>query len=101
MNMQQMIQAMQKAQREFNKEYAKLEKKEFKGNANGAVEVTVTGDLSLKSINILDDSLLSKENKEELEDMICLAYKKCQEQINQESEAISAKFKQGTGGMMF
>lgn len=101
MNMQQMVQAMQKAQREFNKEYAKLEAKEFKENANGVVEVTVMGDLTLKEVNILDDSLLSKENKEELSEMICLAYKKCQEKIQKESDEISAKFKQGAGGMMF
>ena len=95
MNMQQMVQAMQKTQREFNKEYAKLEAKEFKANANGVVEVVVMGDLSLKAVNILDDSILSKENKEELSDMICLAYKKCQEEIQKESDAISNKFKQG------
>ncbi len=101
MNMQQMVQAMQKTQREFNKEYAKLEAKEFKANANGVVEVVVMGDLSLKAVNILDDSILSKDSKEELSDMICLAYKKCQEQIQKESDAISNKFKQGAGGMMF
>ena len=101
MNMQQMVQAMQKTQREFNKEYAKLEAKEFKANANGVVEVVVMGDLSLKAVNILDDSILSKENKEELSDMICLAYKKCQEEIQKESDEISNKFKQGAGGMMF
>ncbi len=101
MNMQQMVQAMQKTQREFNKEYAKLEAKEFKATANGVVEVVVMGDSSLKAVNILDDSILSKENKEELSDMICLAYKKCQEEIQKESDAISNKFKQGAGGMMF
>ncbi len=101
MNMQQMVQAMQKAQREFNKEYAKLEAKEFSANANGAVEVKVMGDLSLKEVKVLDDDLLKPENKEELSDMICLAFKKCQEDIQKESDAISAKFQQGSKGMMF
>ncbi|MFA6667150.1 MAG: YbaB/EbfC family nucleoid-associated protein [Bacilli bacterium] len=101
MNMQQMVQAMQKTQREFNKEYAKLEAKEFTGNANGVVEVKVMGDLTLKAVNVLDNSLLSADNKEELEDMIVLAFQKCKEQIQKESDAISKKFQQGAGGMMF
>lgn len=101
MNMQQIVQTMQKAQKEFNKEYSKLEAKEFTENANGAVEVKVMGDLSLKSINILDDDLLKPENKDELCEMIILAFSKCKEDIKKESDAISAKFQQGAGGMMF
>jgi len=101
MNMQQMVQAMQKAQKEFNKEYVKLEAKEFSANANGAVEVKVMGDLSLKSVNVLDNDLLKVENKEELSDMICLAFKKCQEQIQKESDELTAKCQKGAGGMMF
>jgi len=99
--MQQMVQAMQKAQREFNKEYAKIEAKEYVGNANGAVEVKVMGDLSLKEVNILDDDLLKPENKEELSDMIVLAFTKCKEQITKESDELQAKFQKGAGGMMF
>jgi len=101
MNMQQMVQAMQKTQREYEKEYAKLELKEFTGNSNGVVEVKVMGDLSLKAVNILDDDLLKPENKEELSNMICLAYAKCKEEITRENDAISEKLKHGAGGMMF
>ncbi|MGP1413778.1 MAG: YbaB/EbfC family nucleoid-associated protein [Bacillales bacterium] len=101
MNMQQMVQAMQKAQREFNKEYSKLESKEFTENANGVVKITMKGDLSIQKIEILDDELLNKENKEELCDLIVLAYNNCHEKINKESEELSKKFQQGAGGMLF
>lgn len=99
MNMQQMVQAMQKTQRELNKEYAKLEQKEFKETANGVIEVTMLGNGDVKEIKILDDDLLSKDNKEELTEMIILALNKCKETINKESDAIGAKFQKP--GMMF
>jgi len=101
MNMQQMVQAMQKTQREFNKEYAKLEAQEFTGNANGVVEVKIMGDYTLKEINILDNDLLKPESKDELSEMIILAYTKCQEQIQKGTEDINNKFQKGAGGMMF
>lgn len=100
MNMQQIVQAMQKTQRELNKEFAKLEAKEFKANSNGVIEVTLLGNMEVKEIKILDDDLLNKENKEELSEMIILAINKCRDDINKETDAINAKF-QKPGGMMF
>lgn len=97
MNMQQMVQAMQKAQREFNKEYAKLEEKEFKMSSNGAVEVTMLGDFTIKEIKVLDKELLKPENEEELTEMIILAYNKIKDEIQKENDVISDKFKRGAG----
>lgn len=101
MNMQQMVQAMTRAQREFDKEYKKLEEKEFTETANGVVKVTCLGSYELKKVEVLDDDLLKPENKEELQDMIVLAFGKCKENIDKEGEEISAKFKKGAGGFIF
>ena len=99
MNMQQMVQAMQKAQRELEKEYKKLEEKEYKASSNGVVEITMKGDSSILSINILDDDLLNPENKEELSEMIILAYNKCKAEITKEQDEVSNKFKRQSGGL--
>ncbi|MFA6755386.1 MAG: YbaB/EbfC family nucleoid-associated protein [Bacilli bacterium] len=101
MNMQQMVQAMQRTKREYEKDYAKLEAKSFTENANGAVEVTLKGDFTLENINVLDNDLLKPENKDELTQMIILAYTKCKEAIGKESDAISAKYSSPNGGMGF
>lgn len=101
MNMQQLVQAMQKAQREFNKEYAQLEAKEFKVNSNGAVEVTLLGNFTLKEIKILDTDLLKPENAEELCDMITIAYNNAKDQIQKESDELSDKFQRGRKGLTF
>lgn len=101
MNMQQMVQAMQKAQKEFNKEYAKIEAKEYVANPNGVVEVKILGDFTVNAVNVLDEDLLKPENKKELSDMICLAYNKAKDMINADVEALNARFQKSPGGLMF
>ena len=101
MNMQQMVQAMQKLQRQYEKEHNLLEEKEFTNTANGAVTVTMKGNLDMVSIEILDDDLLKE--KEDLVEMIKLAYNGCKEQINDAEEALADKFQQANrkGGFPF
>ncbi len=101
MNMQQMVQAMQKLQRQYEKEHKLLEEKEFTNTANGAVTVTMKGNLDIVSIEILDDDLLKE--KEDLVEMIKLAYNGCKEQINDAEEALADKFQQANrkGGFPF
>lgn len=101
MNMQQMVQAMQKLQRQYEKEHKLLEEKEFTNTANGAVTVTMKGNLDMVSIKILDDDLLKE--KEDLVEMIKLAYNGCKEQINDAEEALADKFQQANrkGGFPF
>ncbi len=101
MNMQQMVQAMQKLQRQYEKEHKLLEEKEFTNTANGAVTVTMKGNLDMVSIEILDDDLLKE--KEDLVEMIKLAYNGCKEQINDAEEALADKFQQANrkGGFPF
>lgn len=99
--MQQMVQAMQKLQRQYEKEHKLLEEKEFTNTANGAVTVTMKGNLDIVSIEILDDDLLKE--KEDLVEMIKLAYNGCKEQINDAEEALADKFQQANrrGGFPF
>ena len=99
--MQQMVQAMQKLQRQYEKEHKLLEEKEFTNTANGAVTVTMKGNLDMVSIEILDDDLLKE--KEDLVEMIKLAYNGCKEQINDAEESLADKFQQANrkGGFPF
>ena len=99
--MQQMVQAMQKLQRQYEKEHKLLEEREFTNTANGAVTVTMKGNLDIVSIEILDDDLLKE--KEDLVEMIKLAYNGCKEQINDAEEALADKFQQANrrGGFPF
>lgn len=101
MNMQQMVQAMQKLQRQYEKEHKLLEERGFTNTANGAVTVTMKGNLDIVSIEILDDDLLKE--KEDLLEMIKLAYNGCKEQINDAEEALADKFQQANrrGGFPF
>lgn len=101
MNMQQMVQAMQKLQRQYEKEHKLLEEKEFTYTANGAVKVTLKGNLEMADVEILDDELLSE--KDDLIEMIKLAYNGCKDQINDAEEELAAKFQQSNrmGGFPF
>lgn len=102
MNMQQMVQTMQRMQREYEKAHKALEEKEFSYTANNAIKVTMKGDMTLVSIEFIDDEILEKDNAEMISDMLVLAYNNIKDQINDEEDAIAAKFKGAVpGGMGF
>ncbi len=102
MNMQQMVQTMQRMQREYEKAHKTLEEKEFSYTANNAIKVTMKGDMTLISIEFIDDEILEKDNAEMISDMLVLAYNNIKDQINNEEDAIAAKFKGAIpGGMGF
>ncbi len=101
MNMQQMLQSVKKMQREYEKEHKKLEETTFKGSANGIVEVALKGDFTLEKVTILDDSVLSKDDKEMIEEAIVLAYNKAKDEIMAKEDELAAKFQQQPGGMFF
>lgn len=63
-------QAMQKKLEEAN---AQLNAMVFEGNAsNGLVKVTINGEYKVQSVNI-DESILNKEDKEMIQDLIMIA----------------------------
>ena len=97
MNMQQMLAQAQKIQRQMEKAQAELDKKEFVVSKNGAVTVKALGSGKITAIEI-DDSLLTAEDKDMLQDMILMAINEILEKINEESEAIKAS---ATGGFSF
>ena len=101
MNMQQMVQAMQKLQRQYEKEHKTLEEKEFSYTANAAIKVTLKGNLEMVDVEILDEELLKE--KEDLIEMIKLAYNGCKDQINDAEEELAGKFQQANrkGGFPF
>ncbi len=102
MDFQKMVQAMQKVQRAYEKERGQLEEKEYSHTVSGAISITLKGNMTLVKLEILDDSLLSVENKEMLIDMITLAYTTVKDQIMKEDEELSAKYQnQSALGQMF
>ena len=102
MNMQQMVQAMQKMQRQYEKEHKVLEETEFENVANGAVKVVLKGNLEMVSVEILDKDMLNADDVDMIQDMIMLAYNGCKDKINDAEEKLAAKFQQNAkGGMMF
>ena len=101
MNMQQMVQAMQKMQRQYEKEHKVLEETEFEYTANGAVKIVLKGNLEMVSLEFIDQELL-KDDPEMVSDMIKLAYNGARDQINDAEDALAAKFQQNNkGGMIF
>ena len=67
---QQMIQQMQKTQREFERKQKLLDEKEFEYTANGAVKITLKGNMDFVSIEFLDKDLLNADDEDMLKDMI-------------------------------
>lgn len=99
--MQQMLQNVKKLQREYEKAHKVLEEKEFVKDANGLVRVTLKGDFTLVKVEFLDDSSITKEDKEALEEALVIAYSSCKEDIMKEEDEIAARFQQAPGGMFF
>ncbi len=96
MNMQQMLAQAQKMQRQMEKAQAQLEAKEFTITKNGAVTVKALGSRKIISIDI-DDSILSPEDKDMLQDMITMAINEIMEIISAEEEKIKASATSGFG----
>ena len=101
MNMQQMVQAMQKLQRQYEKEHKLLEEKEFSYTANGAIKITLKGNLEMTDVEILDEDLLKE--KDDLIEMIKIAYNGCKDQISEAEDELANKFQQANrkGGFPF
>lgn len=70
MNMQALLKQAQKMQQELGKVESELNDKIYTSSmGGGAVKVEVKGSTSVESISI-DESLLEKDNKEDLEEML-------------------------------
>ena len=98
--MQQMLMQAQKMQREMAKANAALDEKEFKVSKNGMVELTITGNNTIKALDI-DADALDPENKEMLEEAIQMAFEEALKQIAEERAEIEEKITGRAGGFGF
>ena len=98
--MQQMLMQAQKMQREMAKANAALDEKEFKVSKNGMVELTITGNNTIKALDI-DADALDSENKEMLEEAIKMAFEEALKQIAEERAEIEEKITGRAGGFGF
>ena len=98
--MQQMLMQAQKMQREMAKANAALDEKEFKVSKNGMVELTITGNNTIKALDI-DADALDPENKEMLEEAIKMAFEEALKQIAEERAEIEEKITGRDGGFGF
>ena len=98
--MQQMLMQAQKMQREMAKANAALDEKEFKVSKNGMVELTITGNNTIKALDI-DADALDPENKEMLEEAIKMAFEEALKQIAEERAEIDEKITGRAGGFGF
>ena len=96
MNMQQMLAQAQKIQRQMEKAQAELEKKEFTVSKNGAVTIKALGSREIISIDI-DESIISPEDKEMLQDMILMGVNEIMALISKEEVAIKSMATRGFG----
>ena len=98
--MQQMMIQAQKMQRELQKAYDELDKKEFKVSKAGLVEIVVLGNRQIQKINIEKDGL-DPDNKEMIEDLIVSGLNELFEKIDEEKDAIEERITGRKGGFGF
>ena len=98
--MQQMMIQAQKMQRELQKALAAIDEKEYKTNKAGLVEIVVTGDRQIKSINIESDGF-DPDNKEMIEELIVSGLNELFDQIEEERNAVEEKITGQKGGFGF
>ena len=92
----QMQDKLRQVQIEMQKKAEEIESMEFSStDGSGAIEVIAKGDKTLGSIKIKDDSLLSTENKEKLEDLIVVAANKAFDKVDKLTDAEFAKITKG------
>ena len=95
--MQQMMIQAQKMQRELQKAYDELDKKEFKVSKAGLVEIVVLGNRQIQKIDIEKDGL-DPDNKEMIEDLIVSGLNELFEKIDEEKDAIEERITGRKGG---
>lgn len=86
MNMNALLKQAQKMQKDLAKTEAKLKEKVYSSSVGGGVvKVEVSGNSEIISIDI-DEVLLHKEGKEELQDMIIMSVNDALKQMNEDKD---------------
>ncbi len=100
-NMNNLMKQAQRMQRQLEEQQKALSEKEFTAKAGGgAVEVTVTGQKMLKSIQISPDAV-DPEDVEMLQDMILAAVNEALGQVDDEMQSMMGGMTGGFGGLGF
>ncbi|MCR5156842.1 MAG: YbaB/EbfC family nucleoid-associated protein [Butyrivibrio sp.] len=101
-NMSNLMKQAQRMQRQMEESQKELETKEFTAKAGGgAVEATVTGSKTLKSVVISPDAV-DPDDVEMLQDMIVAAVNEAMKQADEASSAMLGKMSGGlSGGLPF
>ncbi|MEG0274208.1 YbaB/EbfC family nucleoid-associated protein [Amedibacillus sp. YH-ame10] len=86
MNMQALLKQAQKMQKDMAEKEQELSSKTYETSmGGGAVKVVVKGDFTVESIQINED-LLEKDSKEDLEDMLISAFNEVLAKANEDKE---------------
>ncbi|WP_024866336.1 YbaB/EbfC family nucleoid-associated protein [Butyrivibrio sp. FCS014] len=97
-NMSNLMKQAQRMQRQMEESQKELETKEFTAKSGGgAVEATVTGSKTLKSVVISPDAV-DPDDVEMLQDMIVAAVNEAMKQADEASSAMLGKMSGGLGG---
>ena len=97
-NMNNLMKQAQRMQRQMEESQKELETKEFTAKAGGgAVEVTIFGNKTIKSITISPDAV-DPDDVEMLQDMIVAAINEAMKQADDESGAMMNRMTGGLGG---
>lgn len=96
MDMKSLMRQAQEVQKRMQKIQEDLANQEFEGSSGGgAIKVVITGAGTAKKINI-DDSLINKDEKEILEDLLVAAFNDAKNKADQGS---SDSIKSATSGI--
>lgn len=96
MDFDKLLEQAQKMQKDLEKMNEEMNVAEFEGSAsNGLVKVVINGDMRLLSVDI-DESILNREDKEMIEDLLVIAFKNAAEKVDaMRNEKLTA----ATGGL--
>lgn len=96
MNIQKMMKQAQEMQQKMTEMQEELAQREFEGSAGGGmVKITVNGRGGMQNVS-LDDSLLSVDEKDMLEDLIVAAFADAKKKADETAESELGSL---TGGM--
>ncbi len=96
MNLQKMMKQAQEMQNKIGQMQEELEQKEYVGSAGGGmVSVTLNGKGAMRGLKI-DDSLMEKEEKDVLEDLIVAAHNDAKQKAESDT---AEQMSQLTGGL--
>ena len=96
MDINKLLAQAQKMEKELKKSQEELEAALFEGSAsNGLVKITLKGNNEVVEVHI-DESILNKEDKEMIQDLIMIAFNDAVNKLERKREE---KLSQTTGGL--